>query len=55
MAAASGCENDAVAHPEENLTESLRAFSNLASATAADHGVVTTLSESNESLAKLPG
>ena len=39
--------NAAVAHPEEDSTESLGAFANMASVTSADFGVVSILNEAN--------
>ena len=50
-AASSGYANDYVIKPGEDLNEAPKEFANLASATAADRGVVATLTEANACLA----
>ena len=51
-AASSGYANDYVIKPGEDLNEAPKEFANLASATAADRGVVATLTEANVRLDK---
>jgi hypothetical protein len=47
--AASGCDNAAVAQPADDYLSgaAIDSFTNLATATAVDHGIVATLTEAN--------